>query len=146
MEFNTEQVYTILNAHEARVGSKGYFADDIVSLREQVCDESSQLFELAQIMGEDTGFRFVDREGNYGWHLFYLVESVDSNMCTEEELAQWLAQGKGLVKHDMHSLCRAYQTFELEDAEKPVSPRLMVRKWGETDWHKPTKEYIGGNQ
>lgn len=142
MDFDLENVYTVVNAHEVKIGSKGYFGDDITELRDMVCDESEPLREVAQVQDESFGYRFVDKEEGYGWHLFYLVEGVAKDMCTEEELAQWLAQGNGLVKSSQFGLCRAYQTFELEDAKKPVSPNLMVRKWGETEWRKPTKEYI----
>ena len=33
MPFNTERVYTALNADEVKIGSKGYFADTIERLK-----------------------------------------------------------------------------------------------------------------
>ena len=72
MEFDKTRVYTVCNADEVKVGSKGYFADSISDLKKKV-DEGSELLTLTKIYGEESATRFsVSTISNY--ILFYLVE------------------------------------------------------------------------
>ena len=72
MEFDKTRVYTVCNADEVKVGSKGYFADSISDLKKKV-DEGSELLTLTKIYGEESATRFsVSPISSY--ILFYLVE------------------------------------------------------------------------
>lgn len=65
-------------------------------------------------------------------------------LATNRELARWLAEGKGEVM-----LCGAVSevssslSYDSTAANKLVAGKVIVRKWNETDWHLPTREYLG---
>ena len=66
---------------------------------------------------------------------------TEPELVTYRELAHWLAKGNGEVKN-------ANTIFPnwnyLDDQENCiVKDSLYVRKWDETKWHKPTREYLG---
>ena len=74
MEFQKENVYTALNADEVKVGSKGYFADKLETLRAFV-SENEVPRTLVEVLGEEYERRFD--EGGNPWNLFYLVEEPE---------------------------------------------------------------------
>lgn len=72
MIFDKSKVYTAVNADEVKVGSKGYFADDLYDLKYAVeNDDTGKLHELTYI--EDTTYTNRFRS-NINHNLFYLVE------------------------------------------------------------------------
>lgn len=40
MEFDESKVYTLINADKVKIGSKGYYADDLKTLKERVNSHS----------------------------------------------------------------------------------------------------------
>jgi hypothetical protein len=74
MTFDKNKVYTALNADEVKVGSKGYFADELKDLRAFVSKDNN-LSTLADVMGEGYEHRFDG--GDVCWNLFYLVEEPE---------------------------------------------------------------------
>lgn len=141
MDFDIKKVYTTLNADEVKVGSKGYFADDLTALKEQV--SSGELVqELAEVKNESNKFRFIT-EDKCAWQLFYLVEeSKEDILCTEQELVRWLAEGKGLYK-DCVDICSSGYCFRDGEENKTVDKHTRVRKWDDPEWHRPSRKYMG---
>ena len=78
MEFDKSRVYTSVNADEVKVGSKGYFADNIAELQRCVFNEDKDyFFTIKEIATDDENYRFLadNYSGNEAsWNLFYLVE------------------------------------------------------------------------
>lgn len=72
MEFDKTRVYSICNADEVKVGSKGYFADSISELKKKV-NEGNELLTLVKIYGEESATRFSASTIS-SYILFYLVE------------------------------------------------------------------------
>ncbi len=78
MKFDKTKVYTAVNAGEVKIGSKGYAADNLNTLKDVVGDEN-QLRIIAEIRNEKDQCRFgaIYSSGlacfNY-FALFYLVE------------------------------------------------------------------------
>ena len=65
-------------------------------------------------------------------------------LATHRELSRWLAEGKGELR--LYSLCSNCSTFISYPPDKDdiaVSLNWNVRKWEDTEWHKPTREYLG---
>ena len=67
---------------------------------------------------------------------------------TNKELAIWLAEGKGVWKHEPSNSGMIYDFyyFNPRDADKKITineknQRIIVRKYGDTEWHSPTYEY-----
>lgn len=65
MEFAKAKIFTALNADEVKVGSNGYFADNLRSLRGAAEEECSRAYgEIEEIMDNSYGCRFRMKDGN----------------------------------------------------------------------------------
>lgn len=62
---------------------------------------------------------------------------------THLQLARWLAEGKGQVLYGGGRLPTTNYSYGLGEDAKPVPKDVQVRKWGDTEWHEPTLEYMG---
>lgn len=79
---------------------------------------------------------------NSTWqHCAEIPEVTESELATYRELAHWLSEGNGEV---MWSNC-VYTDWSYvnDDENKAIDESLSVRKWDDTEWHKPTMEYLG---
>lgn len=64
---------------------------------------------------------------------------------TNRQLSRWLAEGNGEAKHTGidDALASANYTYVDSRCDEEVPGYMKVRKWGDTDWHEPTLEYMG---
>ena len=69
------------------------------------------------------------------------IPEESSEMATVLQLAKWVATGNGLLKRGC--CITNYVSFDEIDENSPVSDATLVRKWGDKEWHKPTREYLG---
>ena len=73
---------------------------------------------------------------------------AEETLLTNRELAKWLAQGNGELRDiaiddsDEIEFSRTNHTYCLNSESQSVSSEIMIRKWCDVEWHKPTKEYI----
>lgn len=74
-------------------------------------------------------------------HCAEIPEVTESKLVTHRELTRWLAEGNGEVKNE-NSIFSNWN-YWVENANKSISDRMLVRKWDDTEWHKPTMEYLG---
>lgn len=62
---------------------------------------------------------------------------------TNIQLMEWLAKGNGIAKNDGMSQCIPYSGSCSEDMlDKPIREQIRIRKWHDTEWHVPTREYM----
>lgn len=73
MEFDKSKVYTVLNANKVKIGSRGYFAENLKSLRDAV-EENIQYGEISEIKDESFAGRFRTKGDGCCYSLFYLME------------------------------------------------------------------------
>lgn len=73
----------------------------------------------------------------------YLVEPPEEQMATYRELARWL-QGNGQYMAVYTSVVGTDYKYQLDEENNPVPLTLKVRRWGDTEWHAATKEYLEG--
>lgn len=79
MEFDKSKVFTVLNADDVKVSSKGYFEDTLEGLKDVVQHECSECYgEIKEIETESYGCRFC-KKSSCGYSLFYLVEEPKEN-------------------------------------------------------------------
>lgn len=73
MEFDKSKVYTVLNANKVKIGSRGFFAENLKSLRDAV-EENIQYGEIREIKDESFAGRFRTKGDGCCYSLFYLIE------------------------------------------------------------------------
>lgn len=77
MEFNKAKVFTALNADKVKIGSKGYYADNLKTLKERVNSHSERWCgEVDKIYDTGSTYRFAIKN-NTEFALFYLVEEPE---------------------------------------------------------------------
>ncbi len=79
MKFDNSKVYTAVNADEVKVGSKGYGANNLGCLEENVINEDIlSFFEIKEILSNYYEYRFQPKGVCVtSYALFYLVEEPE---------------------------------------------------------------------
>lgn len=79
---------------------------------------------------------------NTTWrHCAEIPEVLESKLVTCRELARWLSEGNGEVMWANNVLSN--WNYSTDEENKALDESLSVRKWDDTEWHKPTREYLG---
>ena len=73
-------------------------------------------------------------------HCAEITEEI-SRQATFIQLAEWVSNGFGIIKRGC--CITNYVSFDERDENSPVSDVTLVRKWGDKEWHAPTREYLG---
>lgn len=77
----------------------------------------------------------------------YRIKPEEENPVTNRELARWLAQGRGECRlcsmGDVSPYAQMAFRYCDKDGFLPVKGIVLVRKWDDKEWHKPTREYMG---
>ena len=73
-------------------------------------------------------------------HCAEIPESKPKSV-TYRELARWLAEGNGEVKWS-NTVCTNWN-YLIDNENEFLSENFSVRKWDDTEWHNPTREYLG---
>lgn len=76
MKFDESKIYTLVTADKVKIGSKGFFSDNLRDLKNIVEQERSERYgKITGIKDNSYTARFqIKVEGNYNYGLFYLVE------------------------------------------------------------------------
>ena len=69
------------------------------------------------------------------------IPDTGSELATNREIAKWLAEGNGEVKYENTVFPNWNYWYSQENCI--VKNSLYARKWDDTEWHKPTREYLG---
>lgn len=87
MEYDKSRVFTAVNAHKLKVGSKVYTADNLWALKKCVEDES-YLTTLENILPDDCMLRFRCKEGkeDVDYALAYLVTEPEEKKLKVSDL------------------------------------------------------------
>lgn len=79
---------------------------------------------------------------NADWrHCAEIPSVTESKLVTNRELARWLSEGNGEVMWANNVLSN--WNYSTDEDNKALDESLSVRKWDDTEWHKPTREYLG---
>lgn len=85
-----------------------------------------------------------EKEPKWWDNVKYRVKQNDvkqnDKICTNSQLAKWLAQGNGECK--VATLVSTYHFYEEKNADNELE-YFLVRRWDDEDWHKPTLDYMG---
>lgn len=78
MKFDKSKIYTAANADEVKVGSEGYFADNMADLEETVINEDVNYFSSVRCVNLNRSAYCFHRESLGGdFALFYLVNEPE---------------------------------------------------------------------
>ena len=79
---------------------------------------------------------------NSTWrHCAEIPEVTKSKLVTYRELARWLSEGNGEVMWSK-TICSNWN-YSNDDENEDLDESFSVRKWDDTEWHHPTREYLG---
>lgn len=111
----------------------------------EFCDvaEREVLAILPNIMQHD---RVVFKSGisiGYAKYCALLPDPPKPRRATNIELTKWLAQGNGMVKNGNNKIFASMGGYNLEKLNNACAGWVKVRKWGDTEWHEPTADYLG---
>ena len=76
-------------------------------------------------------------------HCAEIPEKPAPRKATWLEVAKWCATGNGLVYDTNRDRIDTGIMFKPDNEHEPIMDELKVRKWGDTEWHEPTVDYIG---
>ena len=100
------------------------------------CPSTANVFAIIN----RNSFRVITE--NAAWrHCAEIPKVTESELVTYRELSRWIAEGNGEVKYSNTVLTN--WNYSINDENKFVSENFSVRKWDDTEWHKPTREYFG---
>ena len=86
-----------------------------------------------------THFRVIGTDDSFD-HCAEIPEE-SSRQATVIQLAEWVSKGFGLIKRAGY--ITNHVSFDEESENSPVGDEILVRKWGDKEWHAPTREYLG---
>ena len=89
-------------------------------------------------------YRVVIEEGKQ--YLTYEDLLAKEQLLTNEQLSEWLAKGNGMFRAAQGGKSRTLYNFREEHANDLIDSTLMVRKWREKEWHRPTVGYCFPNE
>ena len=74
----------------------------------------------------------------------YCANVPEPRRATNIEFSRWLSQGYGQVHTDSNGgMTDTAVTYDDQCDDTPVRDGLMARRWGDTEWHEPTIDYLG---
>ena len=81
----------------------------------------------------------------------YRIKPEEENPVTNRELARWLVQGNGEFYHhddagfrtEVKTSYSYHQDEDNYDCNINSNLHCKIRKWGDTEWVTPTREYMG---
>lgn len=71
------------------------------------------------------------------------IPEIPEVLATHRELAKWLAQGNGEMRSGNLTMTFTNLAYDFSMADDPIGDHAIVRKWDDTGWHSPTREYLG---
>lgn len=104
MEFDLSKVYTVFNADEVKVGSKGYVADFKEDFINRIRSEDEEYYLSIKKIKAIDDYSFETYNGSL-YRYFYLVEEPKKRPCTREELIEMLKkQGVSMLKCNLNGI------------------------------------------
>lgn len=71
------------------------------------------------------------------------IPEVMCRRATNREIAKWLAQGSGQYKVSGGIRIWTDHPYNIGQDDDACSKFIKVRKWDDTEWREPTREYLG---
>ena len=88
----------------------------------------------------------VTENNGLHWGHCAFLDATNTDRATKRELSLWLSMGFGEATADSNletAIVTTHYDYRNTERNTPVTPGVMVRKWEDTEWHEPTKKYMG---
>ena len=73
------------------------------------------------------------------------TDSDGSGSVTNIELMEWLAKGYGIATRGNGGICLdTVGQCPVDKLDAPILDSIRIRKFGDSEWHVPTPEYMWG--
>lgn len=82
----------------------------------------------------------MDEEWKHGVEIPKILEP---RCATNREVAKWLGQGLGQCRSIVSDSVWTEYVYTLGEDMLTCSSNTRIRKWDDTEWHKPTVDYMG---
>ena len=140
-----EKQYVHFMWNDALEGKEGFFADNIDELINIVATADMLNFgKLSKRIDCNGSYPFTYEDTNVRFRFFYFDPDLHVNsVVTCRELAQWLAEGYGQYICIPGDIAMYHYTCSNAMENTPVHVDIRVRLWGDTEWHIPTRAYMG---
>lgn len=131
------EVFDYRTAEEAKqyIGKEGVFSDTL----KRITECPMQCWESSLTKVEEKKSCPFNGKGLCSFQFFRPILEEDEPLMTNRQLAEWLAKGNGEVSHEDDLSSFGSATYFKEDADKPVKDNILIRRWKDTEWSKPTK-------
>lgn len=84
----------------------------------------------------------ISYQPSVGYYYNTCCAKIPQKRATNRELSEWCAKGKGEECSENRIVANEH-IYIIGEENVPVPARITVRKWEDTDWHEPTKDYLG---
>lgn len=69
---------------------------------------------------------------------------AEESMITNKEFARWVGSNQGQWRFkDKYTIGNRDFTYDLSLDDSQIPSDILVRKWDDTEWYEPTREYLG---
>ena len=92
----------------------------------------------------ECGGSVITEEKQYWKHCAILPDPPKPRRATNRELARWLIEGNAQIRHSYSDMVYVGWNYEEFEDDLPCSNDVLVRKWSDTEWHKPDVDYMFG--
>ena len=103
--------------------------------------------QTLQIQTDENTWEDIEGECDFTIEPQYFRVRPFPSRITCRELTRWLAQGHGEYTEkglrDTSINCYANFNYSSLFQDDPIPDSFLIRKWEDTEWHTPTREYMG---
>ena len=130
------EVFDYRNAEEAKafIGKNGAFSDSLRDISDLPADCDALILREIE---EGVTYPFAGEDNVFA---FFRPILEEEELMTNRQLVEWLARGNGEYTVENSLYAHTQYSYPVSEADKPpVRDDILIRRWRDTDWMKPTK-------
>ena len=135
MKFGEVFDYRTIEEAKKYIGKKGVFSDSLRDISD--LPEDCDVLVLRDIE-EGVTYPFAGEHKDV-FQFFRPILEEDEELMTNRQLAEWLAKGKGEYTLNIASRVFSDKSYSKADGDCLVHDGILIRRWNDTEWVKPTK-------
>lgn len=137
MKFGEVFDYRTVEEAKKYIGKVGVFSDHLREISED--PEALNIVTLANVFVPNT-FPFLSERGKGDiFQFFRPVLEDDYELMTHRQLLEWLAKGNGEYTCSDNTIVSTNDGYLKGEEDEPVEDYIIIRRWNDTEWVKPTK-------